>query len=71
MFLQVQVPYNQGLVKTFLAPREILMADFVEVVRAFGRFRSWRFGPDVDEATARRMASEQGATLVEARRGQG
>lgn len=69
MFQHVQVMFNQGMVKEFLAPREILLADFVAVVRKFGRFRSMRFYPDVDRATADLLIATGNATMVEARHG--
>lgn len=68
MYLNVHVTFNQGLVKTFLVPQETLMMDFVAAVRAFGKFRSMRFYPDVDQAAASLLAATGNATIMELRR---
>lgn len=68
MYQQVQVVYSQGLVKTFVAPMEIRMCDFAAVAKAFGRIRSVRFQPDVDDQAARLLCDTGNATLVEAKR---
>lgn len=69
MFMQVQVAYNQGLVKLFIAPHEILLADFVGVVRAHGRIKVMRFMPNVDRAVATLLVNTGNATMVEVKHG--
>ncbi len=68
MYMQVQVVYRQGLVKTFLAPKEILMDDFMKYVRATGKIKTTRFMPDVGEAEAIQMVKSGEAVKVEVRR---
>ena len=51
-FICMQVVYRQGMVKTFIAPQEILLADFMRTARDFGKIKATRFLPDVDRAAA-------------------
>lgn len=67
-YLQVQVKFAQGLVKTFIADKEILLCDFVGAVSAFGKQKSIRFLPDVDRATADFLVNAGNAVMVEPRR---
>jgi hypothetical protein len=67
--MQVQVVYNQGLVKLFIAPQEILLADFVNTARAFGRIKVMRFMTNVDSSAAKLIVSTGNAVMVEAKRG--
>lgn len=69
MFLSVQVVYRQGLVKTFIAAQEILMADFMRIVRAEGKIKTVRFLSDIDRATADLLVTSGNATRVEVRHG--
>jgi len=68
MFLSVQVVYRQGLVKQYLAPQNILMVDFMRVVRAEGKIKTIRYLPDVDRQAADLLVSTGNATRVEVRR---
>ena len=66
MFIQVQVVYRQGLIKTFIAPMgEILMDEFMKVVKAEGKVKAIRFLPDLDQATADLLVSTGNAVKVE------
>lgn len=67
--LQVQVRFAQGLIKTFLAPRDVLLADFRRAVEAYGsKLKSVRFLPDLDAAAAQEMARGGNAVLIGIRR---
>ena len=68
-FLHVQVAYNQGLIRNFVVPGNILACDFVAAVRGPGRFRAVRFQPDIDEVEARALVNSGNATMVEASNG--
>lgn len=64
----LQVQYNQGLVKTFVAPSTTPVGVLLAAVRAFGRFKTVRVQADLpDEITARFLVSSGNATMVEAR----
>lgn len=65
---QAQVRYNQGITKIFLAPRDLLLSDFVGAIRAFGRFRSVRFYPDVSQEAAEVLVRSGNATIIRIRR---
>jgi hypothetical protein len=67
-YLQVQVRFSQGLVKTFVAQSEILMCDFVDAVGAFGKQKSIRFLPDLDRPTADLLVATGNAVMVAAKR---
>lgn len=69
--MQIQVAYNQGMVKTFLTTEETRINDFVRIARSFGRFRSVRFQPDIDAQQANAMVKAGNATMVEARYAKG
>lgn len=67
--MQVQVRFAQGLVKTFLAPQDVLLADFRGAVEAYGsKLKSVRFLPDVTQAQAQDMAHSGNAAIVRVRR---
>jgi hypothetical protein len=66
-YLHVQVVFSQGVVKSFLAPKEILMDDFMRVVKLHGRVKRLRHQPDCTQAEALALCAG-GATIVEARR---
>lgn len=66
-FLSVQVVYRQGLVKQFIAAQNILMADFMRIVRAEGKIKAVRFLPDIDQAAATVLINTGNATRVEVR----
>jgi hypothetical protein len=71
-YLTVQVQFNAGVIKTFLAPQEIRMADFVAAVKAYGgKFRSMRFQGDTDAPAAEALVREGNAIKLEAKSGQG
>ena len=66
MKLCVQVSFNQGLVKTFLADPNCRLFVFTDTIKRIGRVRSWRFQPDVyDGAAVRLMLDSGNAVLVE------
>ncbi len=70
MYTHVQVVYRQGLVKAFVAPHgEMLMEDFMKVVRAEGKVKTVRFLPDIDQAAADVLVKSGSAVKVEVRRG--
>ena len=62
--MQVQIVYRQGMVKLFLAPKEILMHDFMRTVRSFGKVKTTRFLPDVDQEAADLLVKSGSATKV-------
>lgn len=64
----VQVTYAQGLVKTFVADPECLLAEFAETVRGFGRMRSVRFQRDISEVEAALMVRDQQASRINSSR---
>lgn len=67
--MQVQVRFAQGLVKTFLAPQDVLLADFRGAVEAYGsKLKSVRFLPDLNQAQARELAASGNAVMVRVRR---
>jgi hypothetical protein len=68
-FLLVQVRFAQGLVKTFLAPKDgTMLEDFRRAVEAHSsKIKSIRFCSDVDESSVRTLVAD-GAVLVVARR---
>ena len=69
-YMQVQVQYRQGTVKTFLTPRDILLADFRNAMEAYGnrKVKAIRFYNDVDRAAAEVLVRDAGAIIIEARR---
>lgn len=67
-YLQLQVRYRQGMVKTFVVPEDASMRDFVGVAQAIGRFSTIRVLPEIDAATAAGMAGSGEAALVEPKR---
>ena len=67
-YIQVQVVYRQGVVKTFVAPEGMLLEDFTHVVKAQGKIKTVRFLPDIDQATADFLVSTGNAVKVEVRR---
>lgn len=67
-YLQVQVVYRQGLVKSYLAEENILLKDFEHVVKAMGKIKTVRWLPDVDQATADLLVRTGAATMIEVRR---
>lgn len=69
-FQVVQVVYRQGLVKTFLAAQNILMIEFMRIVRAEGKIKTVRFLQDVDEAAADLLVRSGAAIRIEVRHGQ-
>lgn len=69
MFLHVQVVFSQGKIKSFLAPKEILMDDFMRVVNLHGKVKRLRYQPDCTAAEAAAFVS-QGATIVRVTRPQ-
>lgn len=67
-YLQVQVVYNQGLVKIFLANQEILLAEFINAARAYGRIKVMRFMPNVDQYAAKLLVDTGNAVMVNAKK---
>lgn len=67
-YLHVQVAFSQGKVRHFLAPREILMDDFMSVVRRHGKVKRLRYQPDCSQAECEALVKSGNATLIEVRR---
>lgn len=66
--LQVRVKFNQGLVKTFIVPKETTVQDFRAAVGCLGKFRQVTFQPDVSREVANLLAGTGNATIIEVRR---
>ncbi len=64
MDYHVQVVFNQGKVKSFLAPKEILMDKFMQVVRLHGKVKRLRYRPDCSSEEALAFVA-QGATIID------
>jgi hypothetical protein len=63
---QLQVAYNQGIVKTFFAPSGITLERLLACLGKVGRFRSVRFKREVTREEAERAAQAGDATMLEA-----
>lgn len=69
MHMQVQVVFRQGVVKTYVAPMgELLMEDFMKVVRTEGKVKTVRFLPDIEDGVANFLVTSGNAVKVEVRR---
>ena len=65
IFMHVQVVYRQGLVKAFVIEEgNMLMEEFMRLVRAEGKVKTIRFLPDVDRAAAELLVRSGNATRL-------
>jgi hypothetical protein len=69
-YLHVQVVFAQGKIKSFMAPKEILMDDFMKVVKLHGKVKRLRYQPDCTKEEMESLVFSGNATLIEARRPQ-
>ena len=67
-YTRLTVSFAQGLVKTFIAPDEMLVVDLGRQLAAFGRVRSMRELKSIsDPATIELLVTSGNATLLRVR----